>query len=87
MTEEYYQRRGINKLRHYITLANDKKVFICDYVAGIKLAKTNPDAEFKYGLTTWWPVTGKEIMQQFRASVHDRINKNGLADIHYKKEK
>ena len=50
------------------------RVTIAQYVKAIKLAKANPDAEFKYGLTCWTPCTGKEIVRQFRAGIHDRIN-------------
>lgn len=59
----------------YINLpAIDKRVTLGQYVAGIKAAKANPDAEFKHGLTCWWPCTGREIMQQFWKGVEDRIN-------------
>ena len=51
-----------------------KSVTLAAYVAAVKLAKTNPDTTFKHGLTAWWPCTGREIMQQFRAGMHDRIN-------------
>lgn len=44
------------------------------YVAAIKVAKANPDVTFKYGLTTWWPTTGREIIHQFRRGMHERIN-------------
>ncbi len=54
--------------------AIDESVTVGQYVAAIRLAKENPAAEFKHGLTTWWPVTGAEIMRQFRAGVQDRIN-------------
>ena len=54
--------------------ALDRTVTLGAYVRAVKLAKANPNAEFKTGLTTWWPVTGSEIMQQFRRGVHDRIN-------------
>ena len=43
------------------------------YVQGVKLAKANPDATFKQGITCWWPVTGREIVEQFRAGMQDRI--------------
>ncbi len=42
---------------------------------GIKLAKEHPNDMFSHGLTTWWPVTGAEILRQFREGMHDRINK------------
>jgi len=60
--------------KHYITIANGKRIGIHAYCEGIRLAKVHPDNLFSYGLTTWWPVTGAEIMQQFRDSIHDRIN-------------
>lgn len=52
----------------------DKWVSLEQYVRAVKLAKANPDAEFKTGLTTWWPTKGDEIMRQFRRGLHDRIN-------------
>ncbi len=58
-----------------ITLpAIGKTVTLGQYVQAIRLAQANPAAEFKHGLTTWWPVTGAEVMQQFRAGVQTRIN-------------
>lgn len=44
------------------------------YVKAVKAAKTNPDVEFRTGITTWWPTAGREIVEQFRAGLHDRIN-------------
>lgn len=62
----------------YITLtAVSKRVTISAYVKAVKVARANPSAEFKHGLTTWWPTTGAEIMKQFRAGIHDRINNGG----------
>jgi hypothetical protein len=54
--------------------AIDRRVSLSAYIAAVKLAKANPDATFKNGLTTWWPTTGREILAQFRAGVMDRIN-------------
>ena len=54
--------------------AINRSVTLAAYVRAIRLAKANPDAEFKHGLTAWWPCTGREIMAQFRAGMHDRIN-------------
>lgn len=51
----------------------ERRVSIGAYVQAIKLAKANPNAEFKHGLTCWWSCTGAEIMEQFRAGMHDRI--------------
>lgn len=44
------------------------------YIKGIKLAKANPDAKFKHGLSSWWSTSGRDIMRQFREGMHDRIN-------------
>lgn len=64
--------------RRYVSLpATDQRVPLGAYVAGVKLAKENPEREFKRGLTTWWPVTGAEIVRQFRDGMHDRINQRG----------
>ena len=54
--------------------AIERTVTLKAYLKAIKIAKANPDTEFKQGLTTWWPTTGKEIMQQFRRGMNDRIN-------------
>ncbi len=54
--------------------AIEKHVTLGQYVKAIKLAKANPNAEFKHGLTCWWSCTGREIMHQFRNGVEDRIN-------------
>lgn len=51
-----------------------KRVSIGAYVRAVRMAKQNPDAEFKHGLTCWWPCTGKDILQQFFDGVQDRIN-------------
>ena len=61
-------------MKHYITIATGQRIGIKAFCEGIRLAKKYPNAEFKYGLTTWYPTTGKEIMRQFRESIHDRIN-------------
>ena len=58
-----------------ITLpAINRSVTLAAYVQAIRLAKANPGTTFKHGLTAWWPCTGQEIMQQFRAGMNDRIN-------------
>ena len=54
--------------------AIDRRVSLKAYVAAVKMAKANPDREFSHGLTTWWPTTGAEIMQQFHEGMQDRIN-------------
>lgn len=54
--------------------AINRQVTLGQYVQAVKTAKANPDKEFKHGLTCWWPVTGREIVQQFMEGVQDRIN-------------
>jgi len=58
----------------YVVLANHRPVSLGSYVKAVKMAKRNPDVEFKHGLTTWWPTTGREVVAQFLAGVEDRIN-------------
>ena len=58
----------------FIPAVHSKPVRLGRYVAFIKAAKAAPDAEFKHGLTCWWPVTGAEILQQFREGLAERIN-------------
>ena len=57
----------------YLT-ATGRTVTIGQYVKAVKLAKQNLKGEFKHGLTTWWPVTGADIMRQFLDGVNERIN-------------
>lgn len=52
----------------------DKWVTIGQYVVAVKRAKLNLDAEFKDGLTSWGPTTGRQVVRQFIQGVHDRIN-------------
>jgi hypothetical protein len=54
--------------------AIDRTVTLVSYINLVRLAKGYPTAVFKTGLTTWWPTTGAEIMQQFRQGMTDRIN-------------
>lgn len=62
-------------MRRVISLpALNKLVTIGNYVKGIKLAKANPDMEFRHGLTCWWSCTGRDIMRQFREGMMQRIS-------------
>lgn len=62
-------------MQRTITLsAVNMTVSLGAYVKAIKMARDNPDVEFKHGLTTWWPTTGREVMSQFRHGINDRIN-------------
>jgi hypothetical protein len=54
--------------------AIDKVVPVGAYVEAVKIAKANPERTFSTGFTTWWPTTGAEVMEQFRAGMMHRIN-------------
>lgn len=57
-----------------VVTLSEKRVSLGAYVRAIKLAKENPDTEFKRGLTTWWPTKGREILRQFHEGMNARIN-------------
>jgi hypothetical protein len=62
-------------MTRYVSLpAISRRVPLGAYVKAIRQAKANPDVEFKHGLTTWWPTTGREIVEQFRRGMVERIN-------------
>lgn len=62
-------------MKRYIHLpAIERRVSLGAYVTAIKLAKANPDMEFKHGLDCWWPTTGREIVKQFSSGLNIRIN-------------
>lgn len=67
-------KEGDNTMRVIYLPALERNVSLSVYVKAVKTAKANPQMEFKTGLTTWWPTTGKEIMRQFYAGLTDRIN-------------
>ena len=52
----------------------DRWVSIKIYVRAVKMAKANPEQVFEAGISSWWPTKGREVMQQFRRGLHDRIN-------------
>ncbi len=54
--------------------ALERRVSLKAYIQAFRTAKANPETEFKNGLTTWWPTTGKEIQKQFYEGMTDRIN-------------
>lgn len=60
--------------RYIILPAINRKVALGAYIAAVKTAKARPDQEFREGLTTWWPTTGRDILQQFFNGVQERIN-------------
>jgi hypothetical protein len=61
----------------YITLGSGRRVTISSYVKTIKYAKEHPNAIFTHTLESWYPADGHTILAEYRASVHDRINKHG----------
>ena len=68
------QKRGNTMLRTIRLPALGRTVSLADYNQAVRLAKAFPTAVFKTGLTTWWPTTGAEMIQQFREGMTDRIN-------------
>lgn len=54
--------------------AIERSVPLGQYIKAVKLAKANPDARFKHGLTCWYSCTGADVVKQFFAGVTDRIN-------------
>ena len=44
------------------------------YLAGIRLAKANPERMFKTTLWSWVPGTGREIREQYQRDLDKRIN-------------
>lgn len=52
----------------------ERWVTLGQYVQAVKLAMSNPDREFKTTLCQWTPGTGRQIWNEFRRSIHDRIN-------------
>ena len=68
------QRKGFIMIRMIHLPAINKRFTLKAYVAAIMTAKANPSRLFKHGLTCWWSCDGAEIMEQFRAGMHERIN-------------
>jgi hypothetical protein len=56
--------------------AINQTVSLKQYLDAVRLAKQNPNLEFKHGLTCWWPCTGREIVKQFWEGCQDRINQS-----------
>jgi hypothetical protein len=54
--------------------AINKKVPLSAYIKAVRAAKETPERTFTTGLTTWWPTTGAEIVEQFRKGMMERIN-------------
>lgn len=47
------------------------------YLAGLRVAKANPDTIFKTTLWHWASGSGAEIMRQYRIDLHRRIGRRG----------
>ena len=54
--------------------ALNRQVTLGQYCAAVRLAKANPERRFRQTFRDWSGGTGAEIMREFRAAVHDRIN-------------
>lgn len=54
--------------------AIERHVTLRQYIDAVKLAKSNPNTEFKHGLTCWYSCKGKDIVRQFLSGIEDRIN-------------
>ena len=74
MTTEAIDKALSKPVRLIYCPGPNRWVTIGQYVTAVKYAMENPGATFKQGLTTWWPVTGAEIVRQFHDGVFDRIN-------------
>jgi hypothetical protein len=75
--ERHHVRKRCPEVNRKIYLPTHQKyVTVKSYIAAVKLAKANPTAQFRVGLTTWYSVTGAEIVKQFRAEVNGRITRS-----------
>lgn len=54
--------------------AIDRTVSLRAYMDAVKLAKANLDRTFKHGFTCWWPCTGREIVEQWRRGIDERVS-------------
>lgn len=57
-----------------VTVANGRVVTLGQYVAAVQMAKEAPDTMFRTGLSTEYPTSGAEVVDQFRAGMVDRLN-------------
>lgn len=65
-------------MQKIIKLGYEKSVTVGQYVAAIKKAKANPDRVFRRGLTGFWPVSGREIVREFRQAMLTDCCNRGL---------
>lgn len=61
-------------MQRCVTVASGRVVTLGQYVAAVQLAKREPDAMFKSGLSSEWPTSGAEVVRQFREGMVDRLN-------------
>ena len=64
----------INGKRHMAVPSIGRYVPLNVFITAVKEAKANPDEEFKHGLMSWDSTTGRQIREQFRYQIRDRIN-------------
>jgi hypothetical protein len=57
-----------------VTLGTGETVTLGAYVRAWRTVLARPDDTFRHGLGGWWPVTGREILRDFRNGLHARIN-------------
>lgn len=74
MSQTQHTQETQSKTRRIYCPGPERWVTIAQYIRGVKLAKANLDTEFKYGITCWWPCSGRDIVRQFFDGVQDRIN-------------
>ena len=58
-------------------IVQDLHIPAATYLAGIRLAKANPERMFKTTLWSWVPGTGREIREQYQRDLDKRINERG----------
>lgn len=54
--------------------AIERSVTLAEYILAVKLALRNPDLEFRTGLKSFFPVTGRELVGEFRQQIDERVN-------------
>ncbi|MCY4511642.1 MAG: hypothetical protein OXG35_32455 [Acidobacteria bacterium] len=57
-----------------VAVAGGRAVTLRQYVAAVKMAKAQPETMFRSGLSTDYPVSGAEVVDQFREGMVDRLN-------------
>lgn len=65
--------------RHFVTLANGRRVTLGAYVAAWRTVRSaDPAARYHGAPNSWFgePEPAETILRQFRAGMHDRINRH-----------